>query len=355
MAGLWRRIGTATLLFGLLDGCAPAAEPPPPAAPPTPAQPLELLLVRDPINSGDLWRSSRDGAQGELLLSGLTDAPCLSGQAIIATLGLNGPSRLVSYPLPGGPAATIISDTAATLRQPTCHPAGSELIYLRQPLELENDEPPPPSLWRTTLDGAAPVPANPAGETPSLNARWSPDGFRLLFELAEQPRLVMIDNVQAVSELGFTGTYAWSPDGARVVISKREEGSDGRFRQLILLEAATGEQTILLDDPGADVYFPAWSPDGGQIAFVRRPLGQAAGQLWAVAPADPAAPRQLTDDPAYDNFDPQWSPDGAELVWSRVTLDQPRYSVWRRPLAGAAPPSLVAENALWPRWVGGKP
>lgn len=359
MAGFWRNIGTATLLFGLLGGCGPAAgnpqagaaTPPPPAATtPTPGKPLDLLLVRDPVNSGDLWRSSRDGAEGELLLSGLTDAPCVSSGAIVATLGLNGPSQLVSYALPGGPPATIISDTSATLRQPTCHPKSDALIYLRQPLELAEDEPPPPSLWRTSLGGAAPVPANPAGDIPGLNARWSPDGARLLFELAEQPRLVMIDQAQAVAELSFTGTYAWSPDGARVVISKREDGADSRFRQLILLEAATGAQTVLLDDPAADVYFPAWSSDGTQIAFIRRPLGQGAGELWSVALADPAAPRQLTDDPAYDNFDPQWSPDSAELVWSRVTVDQPRYSIWRRPLAGSAPPALVAENALWPRW-----
>ena len=60
--------------------------------------------------------------------------------------------------------------------------------------------------------------------------------------------------------------------------------------------------------------YPAWSPDGREIAFALD------GRIWAV-PAAGGEARQLTGgpddpDPAHD-FEPDWTPDGASLVFSR--------------------------------------
>ncbi|MCI0449944.1 MAG: DPP IV N-terminal domain-containing protein, partial [Chlorobi bacterium] len=50
--------------------------------------------------------------------------------------------------------------------------------------------------------------------------------------------------------------------------------------------------------------YPAWSPDGGMVAFYRKP------DVY-VANADGSAPRRLTE-----GWDPSWSPDGNWIAFT---------------------------------------
>jgi Tol biopolymer transport system component len=115
-------------------------------------------------------------------------------------------------------------------------------------------------------------------------------------------------------------------------------------------EVASGQTTTLFEDSQADIYFPRWSPDGRQIAFIRRPLGAEHGEIWVLPINQPSAGRQISSDPSYDNFDPQWSADSQALLWSRVLPASNRFSVWYQRLDASAP-TLVADDALWPRWI----
>lgn len=91
--------------------------------------------------------------------------------------------------------------------------------------------------------------------------------------------------------------------------------------------------------------YPAWSPDGSEIAFALD------GRLWAV-PAEGGEARQLTGGPsdpapAYD-FEPDWTPDGEFVVFSR-DLDG-NLDIWRTAAAGtgggAAPTRLTDDPAM---------
>lgn len=91
--------------------------------------------------------------------------------------------------------------------------------------------------------------------------------------------------------------------------------------------------------------YPAWSPDGSEIAFALD------GRLWAV-PAEGGEGRQLTGGPsdpapAYD-FEPDWTPDGEFVVFSR-DLDG-NLDIWRTAAAGtgggAAPTRLTDDPAM---------
>jgi len=59
--------------------------------------------------------------------------------------------------------------------------------------------------------------------------------------------------------------------------------------------------------------FPAWSPDGTQIAFR---LGSASGGAIHVMNADGSNVRKLTDAPG-NNRKPTWSPDGKQIAFER--------------------------------------
>ncbi len=96
--------------------------------------------------------------------------------------------------------------------------------------------------------------------------------------------------------------------------------------------------------------YPAWSPDGTEIAFALD------GRLWVMPRAGGQA-RQLTGgpedgEPAYD-FEPDWSPDGRSVVFSRDT--DGNLDIWRVDRAGGAPERLTSHPAMdfHPRAAGG--
>ena len=96
--------------------------------------------------------------------------------------------------------------------------------------------------------------------------------------------------------------------------------------------------------------YPAWSPDGTEIAFALD------GRLWVMPRAGGEA-RQLTGgpedgEPAYD-FEPDWSPDGRSVVFSRDT--DGNLDIWRVDRAGGAPERLTSHPAMdfHPRAAGG--
>jgi TolB protein len=100
---------------------------------------------------------------------------------------------------------------------------------------------------------------------------------------------------------GANGRIAFSTDrdGNLEIYSMNPDGSD---------------QRRLTYDPSFDLW-PAWSPDGTRIAFIRsKSQGQnGGGDLW-VMNADSTAAHQLTNEGDI-NLHPSWSPDGQKIVF----------------------------------------
>jgi Tol biopolymer transport system component len=109
---------------------------------------------------------------------------------------------------------------------------------------------------------------------------------------------------------------SFSPDGTQVVHQSFGEGGDNWDLWLKIVGQAEARQ--LTKDPAADLW-PAWSPDGTRIAFLRRgPAAGAApvgGTIHLVSPMGGAARRlsELLAVPALS-----WSPDGRWLAAALV-------------------------------------
>ena len=101
---------------------------------------------------------------------------------------------------------------------------------------------------------------------------------------------------------------AWNPGGTRLVYTRDVD-------DLFTLRASDGLDRRPLTHGRAFDFEPAWSPDGGSVAFTR---GFATGDTGDIYVLDlrTEEPAQVTDTPAYDH-QVGWAPDGARLVFER--------------------------------------
>jgi WD40-like Beta Propeller Repeat len=119
----------------------------------------------------------------------------------------------------------------------------------------------------------------------------------------------------------------WAPTGDRIALVRRPHAPYGDIW-------FSGTGNLVVADPDGSrrrvvarrAEVPAWSPDGGRLAFVRCRVFEAPptdyGEdsakctLWTVAAEGSASPKELADDV---DSPPVWSPDGRSLAFFRMT------------------------------------
>ncbi len=109
---------------------------------------------------------------------------------------------------------------------------------------------------------------------------------------------------------------AVSPDGRALVYSASQSmllrrAAARLVRRLWIMDLVTGEPRPLSAGTFQDLH-PAWSPDGGRIAFASDRGGRF--EIWVVDAAG-GEPRQVTAGPGPKTW-PAWSPDGRRLLFT---------------------------------------
>jgi Tol biopolymer transport system component len=104
---------------------------------------------------------------------------------------------------------------------------------------------------------------------------------------------------------------AWSPDGSQIALIGDHEYAN--VRTLEVLDIRTGVVKDMTDGDGLD-YDPAWSPDGKWIAFGSSYRGtHLTHAIFLLQRGELLA--ELTQN-GEDSFDPSWSPDGAMIAFT---------------------------------------
>jgi len=130
---------------------------------------------------------------------------------------------------------------------------------------------------------------------------------------------------------GATRDLGFSADGAYVWMRIAHRG-------LQLLPTMGGAARPFLDR-GVDV---AWSPDGSRVAFH---LGDGGDPIF-VADRNGNNPKQIfVDQPGMHCHFPAWSPDGRFIYFVRGNLAVSGMDIWRVPSAGGAPERITHHNA----------
>jgi len=247
---------------------------------------------------------------------------------------------------------------------PRLRPHADEVAYVVWSID-EADNAYRQSIWLADLDGSAPPRRLTSGDN-DAQPRWSPDGARLAFvskrgdEKAHRQLYVLPmsgGEPHCLTELkDDVGEPAWSPDGSRIVFSARvpdtayeeedeKKRSPRRFtrllykldsvgwtgdrrRHLYVVAADGSSEAKQITDGDFEDSRPAWTPDGGSIAF-----SSSRGEDWDiellgdiyVVSADGGEPTRLTPGDA-NYYAPSYSPDGKLLAvkWDPGGFDFPR-------------------------------
>jgi Tol biopolymer transport system component len=184
-----------------------------------------------------------------------------------------------------------------------------------------------------TVVACASVPARAASPTASETAIVTREPW-IVYQGGDTPggitplHLVRLDgsddHVLALDELpgDDVGHPAWSPDGERIAFDLFEQVADSPDRVSVWVVGTDGSaatQVATCDLPCLQLAYPAWSPDGTEIALVRYDYetdgtwGPSAVEVLDLATGER---RVLTETPApVAVFTPRWSPDGSAIVF----------------------------------------
>lgn len=131
--------------------------------------------------------------------------------------------------------------------------------------------------------------------------------------------------------------YDMSPDGSKLALTDGDGRQAWTNKGIAVVDLGKGEVTLLTSKDAAALY-PAWSPSGGQLAFIQ---GPDAGDVWGgedakgalnqrhlwIMDQDGAHRRQLTSDSKFRDERPMWSADGRSLLFVRLDHND-QASIW---------------------------
>jgi Tol biopolymer transport system component len=199
----------------------------------------------------------------------------------------------------------------------------SELGFLDIELHLANAE--TGEVVRRLVKGTAMDPHFGSLRFINSAGTWSPDSRQFAFAAlrggTDVIAIIDVESARRTRELRIPDVHElanphWSPDGGSIVVS----GTRGGISDLYIIDVASGTAQRLTNDRYA-YFHPAFSPDGGTIAFVtdqtRTNLEQLSygGYTIGLRELATGATRMLPVPEAGHNINPVWSRDGASLYF----------------------------------------
>ena len=183
---------------------------------------------------------------------------------------------------------------------------------------------------------------------------WSRDGLQIVYEFGGNLHVMSAEG-QNARELGrvdstLIHTYAWAPDNDHIYFGDRRSGTGAGIYSI---SASTKEVKPVLRDPEIVGHVDV-SPDGKHVAFLK---GLQTQQNWHIyiADIDGKNLRQLTFETTAKVAYPAWSPDGKQLAFNKYGAGDHKTSLWVLNVDTGRPTQvfegMTSEHAFWdPSW-----
>jgi len=147
---------------------------------------------------------------------------------------------------------------------------------------------------------------------------------------------------------------AWSPDGSGLLFV-RWNPANGMGRIWTMNADGTGQRPFASDAPGYRDYQPRYTPDGRRIVFARCAPNDGLCAIWIMR-ANGTGRRllvpSLTSPTETNNFDPAVSPDGRQISFERFGFHGITSQIWVADITGrhAHPVTAPGLQAVSPAW-----
>jgi len=234
---------------------------------------------------------------------------------------------------------------------PAFSPDGNQVAFVLRGPEISG-------IYTTIVGGEKPL--RVTSNTGDCSPRWSPDGRQIAFARPFEHGIAIYTipasggterRLYAGPTGSFPDAFDWSPDGK--VLAFSQTNSDKTHSWIALLSPIDFTTRRLTAPSGQELdYFPAFSPNGSDVAFVRGIIAGVVSDIYIV-PAAGGAPRRLTFDNTWVLGPPTWTPDGRDIVFSSTRGGLA--NLWRvsatggppRPVAGVGP--IAFKPSISPR------
>ena len=235
------------------------------------------------------------------------------GTSVVVVVRDAGAARLVVIPVAGGAEALVAADPEPASRGGVvAWLPGGRLAYVGRDGDVAVVDPAgggAPRLVVTGVDGGA------------SGLAASPDGSALAFVADTRAvTVVPVDGGAATvvsAAADFALDPAWSPDGGRLAWHEWDVPAmpwDASRVAMAVAPGGGGDGTpaVVAGGPGESVQEPRWAPDGSALAFLSDATGWC--NLWLADP-DGAAPRPLLDE-RTEHGGPAWGAGARSFAWS---------------------------------------
>ncbi len=148
---------------------------------------------------------------------------------------------------------------------------------------------------------------------------WAPDGHEIAFVAGDQLDVMNADGADAhhLATGAAGGTCAsWSPDGRSLIFA----GTSGTGSAIYTITSSGARKRLLYRVQSSSLAFPAWSPNGQLITFLRYSVSGDQGTMGRI---DLDVMRWNGEDRhslvrSVADVAPAWSPDGRSIAFTRA-------------------------------------
>ena len=174
-------------------------------------------------------------------------------------------------------------------------------------------------LFTMNPDGSSPTQITHDAATHDTPA-WSPDGRKIAYASDKTGHSVIYTiNPDGTGEERITDDRHeyihpnWSPDSSKIIYCSDDDlkPPQKNASDIFSIDLKTRQVTTLIT--GGTNTYPSWSPSGDRIVF-RRMIGEMNSEVF-LANGDGSNPHNLTNHPAFDGW-PAWSPDGTQIAFA---------------------------------------